>query len=109
MKFPVWRRRREEELEEEIPSHLQMAMLDRIERCEPAVKARNSACREFGNIGLVKEVTRLAHRSDLSPPVGIAAYMLDSWRPLRLSGDLKKHTAKTQRPPRSLVTDSPSL
>jgi predicted permease len=58
MKFPLWRRRREEELEEEIQSHLEMARRDRMERGETAVDAAESARREFGNIGLVKEVTR---------------------------------------------------
>ena len=34
MKFPLWRRRRDEELEDEIRSHLEMAARDRIERGE---------------------------------------------------------------------------
>src|SRR5262245_32248923 len=58
MKFPLWRRRRDEELEEEIRSHLEMATRDRIERGESEGEARASARREFGNVGLVKEVTR---------------------------------------------------
>src|SRR5262245_2147332 len=58
MKFPLWRRRRDEELEEEIRSHLEMAARDRIERGESEGEARESARREFGNVGLVKEVTR---------------------------------------------------
>src|SRR5499426_305746 len=58
MKFPLWRRRRDEELEEEIRSHLEMATRDRIERGESEGEARESARREFGNVGLVKEVTR---------------------------------------------------
>jgi predicted permease len=58
MKFPVWRRRREEELEEEIQSHLVMAARDRVERGEPAEHAQAAARREFGNVSLVKEVTR---------------------------------------------------
>jgi predicted permease len=58
MKFPIWRRRREEELEEEIKAHLEMAKRDRIERGESAEDAAASARREFGNVGLVKEVTR---------------------------------------------------
>ena len=39
MKLPLWRRRREEELEEEIQSHLQMAIRDRIDRGESADEA----------------------------------------------------------------------
>jgi macrolide transport system ATP-binding/permease protein len=59
MKFPPWRRRRrEEELEEEIQSHLQMAIRDRIERGESAEEAESAARREFGNVGLIKETTR---------------------------------------------------
>ena len=59
MKFPLWRReKREEEFEEEIQSHLRMAIRDRIERGENAEEADLSARREFGNIGLIKETTR---------------------------------------------------
>lgn len=49
---------RERDLDQEIESHLRMAIGDRLERGEPAGMARVSARREFGNIGLVKEVTR---------------------------------------------------
>jgi predicted permease len=49
---------RERDLEREIESHLQMAIGERLERGEPASIASGSARREFGNIGLVKEVTR---------------------------------------------------
>src|SRR5215470_5558951 len=59
MKLPFWRRkRREEELEEEIQSHLQMAIRDRMERGESAEEAESAARREFGNVGLIKETTR---------------------------------------------------
>jgi putative ABC transport system permease protein len=59
MKLPLWRRRgRDEELEEEIRSHLQMAIRDRMERGESAEEAQAAARREFGNVGLVKEVAR---------------------------------------------------
>src|SRR5689334_20463481 len=56
MKFP-WRQR-DEELDEEIRSHLEMAIRDRIERGETAEQARKAVLREFGSVGLVKEVTR---------------------------------------------------
>ncbi len=49
---------RERDLDQEIESHLQMAIGDRLERGEPADMAAVSARREFGNTGLVKEVTR---------------------------------------------------
>src|SRR5262245_25965220 len=58
MKLPLWRRRREEELEEEIQSHLQMAIRDRMERGESAEEAESAARRGFGNVGLIKETTR---------------------------------------------------
>lgn len=56
MKLP-WRRR-EEELDEEIKSHLRMAARERVERGETPEQATAAARREFGNVGLVKEVTR---------------------------------------------------
>jgi predicted permease len=59
MRLPLWRRQRhEDELEEEIKSHLRMAIRDRMERGESAEEAAMAARREFGNVGLVKEVTR---------------------------------------------------
>ncbi|HXX24819.1 MAG TPA: ABC transporter permease [Terriglobia bacterium] len=45
-------------LDEEVRSHLRMAAQERIARGESAEQARVSAVREFGNVGLVKEVTR---------------------------------------------------
>lgn len=54
------RARREEELDEEIRSHLRMAIRDRVERGETPEQAKAAALREFGNVGLVKEVTREA-------------------------------------------------
>src|SRR5271157_4420274 len=52
------RRQREEELDEEIQAHLRMAAQERMEQGETAGQARASAVREFGNVTLVKEVTR---------------------------------------------------
>ena len=52
------RRQREEELDEEVQSHLRMAAQERMEQGETAEQARTSAVREFGNVTLVKEVTR---------------------------------------------------
>src|SRR5262245_34205173 len=51
-------RRKDAELDEEIRSHLDEAIRDRIERGESPEQARVNALREFGNVGLVKEVTR---------------------------------------------------
>ncbi len=58
MRFPWWRRRRDEELEAEIEAHLRMAVGDRMERGETLEHAEAAATREFGNVLQVKEVTR---------------------------------------------------
>ena len=58
MRFPFWRRSRQEELRDEIASHLQMAARERVERGETSQQAEQSARREFGNADLVREVTR---------------------------------------------------
>jgi putative ABC transport system permease protein len=50
--------KREKELEEEVRSHLEMAAQDRVERGATKAEAERVAKREFGNVGLVKEVTR---------------------------------------------------
>ncbi|HVT58428.1 MAG TPA: ABC transporter permease [Thermoanaerobaculia bacterium] len=61
MSLGFWRRkRREQDLEQEIQSHLQMAVRERIERGESAEEARHAAHRELGNVGLIKEATREA-------------------------------------------------
>src|SRR5580704_19062068 len=52
------RRKQETELEEEVRSHLEMAAQDRAERGEDHREAARAARREFGNVSLVKEVTR---------------------------------------------------
>jgi putative ABC transport system permease protein len=57
MKFH-WLRRKNEELDAEIRSHLDEAIRDRLARGEAPEEARANALREFGNVGLVKEVTR---------------------------------------------------
>src|SRR5258708_5104834 len=56
----LWRRlfeNRARDLDEEIRSHLRMAIQDRIDRGESPQAARQSALREFGNVRLVKDVT----------------------------------------------------
>ena len=49
--------RRQKELSEELQSHLEMAASDRMERGEKGEAARGAALREFGNVGLITEVT----------------------------------------------------
>ena len=58
MKLLRWRRGKDEELDAEIRSHLDEAIRNRIERGEAPDEARAHALREFGNVGMVKEVTR---------------------------------------------------
>jgi hypothetical protein len=58
MKLPLWRRRQDQELDEELAAHLRMAIADRIERGERPDEAARAARRELGNVGLIKEVTR---------------------------------------------------
>jgi len=59
MPRPWWLgRRRDAEIDEEIETHLQMAIRDRIERGEPPREARRRAMLEFGNATLAKEDTR---------------------------------------------------
>lgn len=53
----LWRKR-EKELEKEIQHHLQMAATEHKERGASSREAQAGARREFGNVGLVKEVTR---------------------------------------------------
>ncbi len=52
------RDKREQELDEEIGSHLRMAERDRIARGEAPEEAHYAAHREMGNVSLIKEVTR---------------------------------------------------
>src|SRR5882762_11522417 len=52
------KRKREKELDEEVRSHLDMAARERVERGEAEEEAERAVRREFGNVGLVKEVTR---------------------------------------------------
>ncbi|HYM00348.1 MAG TPA: ABC transporter permease, partial [Blastocatellia bacterium] len=59
MKKPgFWSRRRDRDLDDEIRSHLEMAVRERVERGEDPAEAANSARREFGNVGLVKEAAQ---------------------------------------------------
>lgn len=54
-----WRRKtREAELDEELRAHLSMSVQTRVERGADREEAESAAQREFGNVGLVKEVTR---------------------------------------------------
>ena len=52
------RSRRERELDEELRTHLEMAVCDRVARGESPGQAADAARREFGNLALVREITR---------------------------------------------------
>ena len=54
--FGKWKR--EKEVEEEVQSHLEMAARERVEKGEEKKEAERAVRREFGNVGLVQEVTR---------------------------------------------------
>lgn len=60
MRWPFFsaRARRDAELDEEIASHFEMAVQDRIARGEDPREAAYAVRREFGNVLRVKEVTR---------------------------------------------------
>ncbi len=60
MKFPRFKNQetRDAELDEELRSHLAMAVRDRVARGEDPVQAEYAVRRELGNLGLIKEVTR---------------------------------------------------
>lgn len=52
------RRNRDGELTEEIRTHLEMAVRDRVDRGEPRAEAEAAARRELGNVLTIAEVTR---------------------------------------------------
>src|SRR5260370_40988454 len=59
MRFSFWRRKlRQQQLDQELQTHLQMAASDRVDRGESAERAQQAARREFGNVELVQQVTR---------------------------------------------------
>lgn len=58
MRLPLWRRHQQAELEEEIRSHLDMAVRERVERGESPQEAARSARRQFGNTLLIQEIAR---------------------------------------------------
>ena len=58
MKLPLRRGEKQQQLEQEIAAHLQMAAQDRLGRGESPQQAEAAARREFGNVALVESVTR---------------------------------------------------
>jgi putative ABC transport system permease protein len=58
MRWPRRRQSKEEELDDEILAHLAIEVKQRVDAGETPEQAERSARREFGNVALVKEVTR---------------------------------------------------
>src|ERR1051326_3677509 len=58
MRWPLRRRSKEAELDEEILAHLAIEAKQRVEAGEAQDEAEFGARRDFGNVGMVKEVTR---------------------------------------------------
>jgi putative ABC transport system permease protein len=59
MRFAVWgRKRREEELQEEIHAHLALAEREEMESGRTGKEAAFAARREFGNVSIAEETTR---------------------------------------------------
>jgi len=58
MKLPFRRGKQQQQFQEEIDSHLALAKYDRINRGESSEQADHAARREFGNVALVRHVTR---------------------------------------------------
>src|SRR5262245_61841893 len=60
--MPLWlsRHRREDDLEEEIRSHLAMAAQDRVTDGAELEAARRASMKEFGNVTLTREATQEA-------------------------------------------------
>lgn len=58
MKLWFWKRKQDQELDEEIQAHLAMAKRDRVDSGESSNEATENVRREFGNPTLIKEVTR---------------------------------------------------
>src|SRR2546421_942268 len=59
MRLAFWRRKQiQPQLDEELQSHLRMAARDRVDRGQTLADATRAARREFGNVSVVREVTR---------------------------------------------------
>jgi len=58
MSVPLWRRKQKDELDEELRAHHDAAVRERMERGASPAEAASAARREFGNAGLIAEITR---------------------------------------------------
>ena len=55
MKWPLWHRHQDRQLDDELRSHLELAIQDRIDQGESPERAADAARRELGNVLLVRE------------------------------------------------------
>ncbi|HEX4169895.1 MAG TPA: permease prefix domain 1-containing protein [Bryobacteraceae bacterium] len=76
------RRRREQELNEELESHFALEIQQRVEGGEPLEEARVKASRDFGNLSRVKEVTRTMWGGNVFDAL---------WNDLRFAGRLLRN------------------
>src|SRR5580765_4881518 len=58
MKIPRWRRQREDDLERELASHLELEAEEQLRAGAPARDAALAARRALGNVARIKEETR---------------------------------------------------
>lgn len=75
----LWRRRREDDLQDEIQAHLSMATRDRIADGLDPRAARLAALKEFGNVTRARETTRATWNG------GWRVWLLDLGQDVRLS------------------------
>jgi predicted permease len=84
MRFRIWRRkRRNEELHEEIQAHLTLAEREAMESGQTQREARFAARQEFGNVGLAEEVTR---------DMWGARWLADLWQDVRFGLRMLRHS-----------------
>ena len=76
----LFRGRRERELDEEIKTHLRMAVEERMSRGESQADAERAVRREFGKVGHVKEAARVVAVNWMIP-----VYVSYTLSPFRLS------------------------
>ena len=65
-----WRRRREEELDEELQAHIELEVRQRMDGGETKEEAEAASRRVFGNALLIKEVTRATWRLNRLDSIG---------------------------------------
>lgn len=77
---------RSRDFDDEIESHLRIAVEERIAAGEDPIAARRAAHREFGNVTLTSEAARLVWRGALTE------HLLDIWQDVRYAGRVLKRS-----------------